>query len=104
MAWAATKPASIPATAIIVMGRTIRRTRTRRLWARALPLGGGPTIGAERAKSLMGEDVDILPAGDVQRRTGRQKLEAGLCQLHPSLAHEHEVESRLYIVQSLHIR
>src|SRR5271168_4626772 len=104
MAWAATKPASTPATPIIVRGSTTRRRRTRRLWARAFPRGGGPASGVEWARSLMGEDVDLLPAGDVQGGARRQELETGLRKLHAPLAFEHRVESRLYLMKALDIR
>src|SRR5260221_5965445 len=110
-AWAITSPARTATTATISMGSSQRRTRTRRLCARALPRGrragprewraGRPKV---RAVSAMGENVDLFPSGHVQAGAMRQEVEAGLGQVHAALADQHGVESDLEGVQVEDIR
>ena len=47
----------------------------------------------------MGEDVGLLPAGEIEFGAGREKIETGLGEVRASLTGQHRVQHRLKLVQ-----
>ena len=52
----------------------------------------------------MGEDVDLRPAGEIERRPVREKIETGLSQFHASFADQALVEFGLQLMQEAYVR
>ena len=85
--------------------RSARSAERRRLDPDHPPAGGDQPAGVDRVggaaahRSAVREDVDLVPAGEVEPRPVRQEVEAGLRELRPPLARQPRVERRLQPVQ-----
>src|SRR3989344_876076 len=93
-----------PASTRMMIGRTRRYSLTSRERARKRAPARNTRASSEasawilfcspvsvKRASAMGEDVDLVPAGEIERRTGRQEVETLGRQFGPSLPPPHHV-------------
>ena len=63
----------------------------------------GLRVRLQAGNSAMCQQVDIRPAGQVERGARWQEVKAGLCKMNPVMAFEHDVQPGLEFMQEEHV-